>query len=352
MSEIQYKYAYIDDDRDNIISIDEITKENRNKYKYRCIGCDNELLPRAIGSTKKTPHFYHPQKFVNCSGETYLHKLTKRVIKEKFDKGPTFFVEYERTEKCDKNECKYRNPLCKRDNIPNRINLKNYYDTCTEEASINGFIADILLTNSKKPELKPTLIEVCVSHRCDEDKKSSNLRIIEILIREEQDVLCLQKNDVIRYNPRKVDFYSFKKEQLKSLQVKLQRYVFCPQQYINGYLTEIECSKAHLKLHNDSIVELNIINKKDSNRKCSIEEILQWMAKHKRLRRCNLCKYYYPSRIKGGDKKTCLFKEKNGIFFYPQMDDAERCENYQEECFYKLDDFDILELKSSIDNET
>ena len=117
-------------------------------------------------------------------------------------------------------------------------------------------------------------------------------------------------------------------------------------------MTEIECSKAHLKLHNDSIVELNIINKKDSNRKCSIEEILQWMAKHKRLRRCNLCKYYYPSRIKGGDKKTCLFKERNGIIFYPQMDDAERCDNYQEECFYKLDDFDILELKSSIDNET
>lgn len=346
MSEIQYKYAYIDDDRDKVISIDEITDENRKQYKYRCIGCGHELLPRAISSKFRTPHFYHKEQ-VNCSGETYLHKLTKRVIKEKFDKGPTFIVEYEITKVCSNNDCKYRNPRCIEEHIPYRINLKKYFDTCTEEAFVevnnDKYIADILLTHSEYPDRK-LLIEVCVKHPCEEDKISSHLKIIEIIIREEQDVFCLQKNDVIRSQPRKVDFHSFKKKQLIPFQVKIQRFVFSPQQYINGYLTEIDCSKAHIKLHNDSFVELNIINKKDRNRKCSIEEILQWMAIHKRLRRCNLCNYYYPSRIKGGDKKTCLLKEKNGIIYYPQMDDAERCENYQEDCFYKLDDFDIEEV--------
>ena len=355
MSEIKYKYAYIDDDRDKVISIDEITDENREQYKYRCIGCGHELSPKAISSKCKAPHFCHKKEQVNCSGETYLHKLTKRVIKEKFDKGPTFFVEYETTKVCSNNDCKYRNPRCIEGHIPYRINLKKYIDTCTEEAFVevknDRYIADILLTHSEYPDRK-LLIEVCVSHPCEKDKISSHRRIIEIKIREEEDVFCLQKNDVIRSQPRKVIFHSFVKEQVKPFQVKLQRYVFSPQQYINGYLTEIGCRKAHIKLHNDSFVELNIINKENCNRNCSIEEVLQWMAIYKGLRRCNLCNYYYPSRMKSENKKTCLFKEKNGIIYYPQMDDAERCENYQEVCLYNLKDFVFEEVKSSLDNNT
>ena len=64
MSEIKYKYAYIDDDRDKVISIDEITDENREQYKYRCIGCGHELSPKAISSKCKAPHFCHKKEQV------------------------------------------------------------------------------------------------------------------------------------------------------------------------------------------------------------------------------------------------------------------------------------------------
>ena len=68
MAEIKYQRAYIDNDPEKIISIKEVTKENRNQYKYYCIGCGKELLPRAIESKYKKPHFYH-KEIVECSGD-------------------------------------------------------------------------------------------------------------------------------------------------------------------------------------------------------------------------------------------------------------------------------------------
>lgn len=79
MAEIKYQYAY--DESKNLVSIKDITKENRNQNQYICIGCGNPLLPRAIGSKYRRPHFYH-KELVDCSGETYLHKLAKKLIKE------------------------------------------------------------------------------------------------------------------------------------------------------------------------------------------------------------------------------------------------------------------------------
>ena len=61
MSEVKYQFAYLDDDRNEIISINEITTANRKQFKYRCIGCGHELLPRAIGSKYKKPHFIEAQ---------------------------------------------------------------------------------------------------------------------------------------------------------------------------------------------------------------------------------------------------------------------------------------------------
>ena len=55
MAEIKYQYAY--DESKNLVSIKDITKENRNQHQYICIGCGNPLLPRAIGSKYRRPHF-------------------------------------------------------------------------------------------------------------------------------------------------------------------------------------------------------------------------------------------------------------------------------------------------------
>ena len=352
MSEIKYQHAFINNNRDRIISIDEITNQNRKQYKYYCIGCGNELLPRAIDSKYRTPHFYH-REVVNCSGETYLHKLTKHVLKQKFDNEATFFVKYNVTKECSNTNCKYRNPRCREERVPNKIDLKRDYDTCTEEATINGYIADLLLTNSKNPKIEPILIEVCVSHPCDKDKRNSGLQIIEIKIKEEQDIINLQREEILREHKfasnreSKIEFLSFKRDIIVPPHVKIQRYIYNPQQNPVGYLTEIDCTKANERLRTNSLLELNVIDTMPY-KQCKMREILQWMSAHKGLRRCNLCKFYYATEYE--DYPICRLSKKYGKPAYPNMDEAERCNSYRQQevgmDYYNPNDYIIEEVAS------
>jgi len=345
MSDIKYQYAFIGEDRDEIISIKDINNDNRRQYKFRCIGCGQELLPRAVDSKYKQPHFYH-KEIVNCSGETYLHKLAKHVIKNKFDTEPTFIVEYDVTEECNAVECKYRNYFCKRVFVPYRIDLKKYYDTCTEEAPVNGFVADLLLTDSKNPQREPVLIEVCVTHPCDEVKLNSGLRIIEIKIRDEKDISDLHNMKEIRELtawPKKdnyVKFISFQKEFSSKFHVNLQRYIYIPNRNLNGYLTEVDCQNADYKLRTDSFVELNVVNKRGI-RRCEIGDMLLWMSKYNGLKRCNLCKFYYAMYYE--QSAICRLSNKNMRPAHPSMDEAERCKYYQERVggLWNSNDFSI-----------
>lgn len=353
MPEIKYQHAIIEGCGSKIISINEVTTENRKQYKFCCIGCGHELLPRAIDSKYRKPHFYH-KEIVNCSGETYLHKLAKRTIKDMFEKDDTFFVEYMATEVCNNSECKYRNSWCRKERVPKRINLKAYYDTCQEEACINGFVADILLTNSRKPNVPPILIEICVSHPCEEDKRNSGLHIIEIKINKEQDIIDLRKekfwceDEYVRKRDQIIEFISFNNEIRCQKHIKLERYIYNPRQNLLGYLTKVDCCKAQYKLRTDSHVELNVINLKGYG--VYDQEIIWiiwlWMAKHKGLRRCNMCKFYYATQYE--DYPKCRLYKKYGKPEYPSMDEAEKCRSF---ClrdivpfFYNLEELFIEEV--------
>ena len=210
--------------------------------------------------------------------------------------------------------------------------MKKFYDTCTEETTINGFIADLLLTNSKNPETKPTLIEVCVSHSCDDDKRNSGLRIIEVKIKDEQDINILRnwglkEKYLHAYNREiNVEFINFKREITAPHHVKLQRYIYKPQQNPIGYLTAIDCKKANERLRTDSLIELNVVNTRD-NLPCDMLEVLSWMSKHKGLRRCKLCKFYYATMYE--DHPICRLSKKYGKPAHPSMDEAEKCKYYQ-----------------------
>ena len=59
MAEIKYQYAY--DENGKLVSIDDYTKETSKLHTYCCVGCGNPLLPRAIGSKFRRPHFYHKE---------------------------------------------------------------------------------------------------------------------------------------------------------------------------------------------------------------------------------------------------------------------------------------------------
>ena len=68
-----------------------------------------------------------------------------------------------------------------------KYDLKEYYDTCMEEQQMGDYRADLLLTNSTRKDRVPVSIEIYVTHRCVEAKRSSALKIIEIHIRSDND---------------------------------------------------------------------------------------------------------------------------------------------------------------------
>lgn len=57
MAEIKYQYAY--DESGSLINVNDLSKEVSKQHHYKCISCGSELLPRAIGSKYRKPHFYH-----------------------------------------------------------------------------------------------------------------------------------------------------------------------------------------------------------------------------------------------------------------------------------------------------
>ena len=64
----------------HIVQINEVTNENRAKHYY-CVGCGGEMS--AVLGDKRDHHFRH--KEAHCSWESYLHKLGKLRLKERFE---------------------------------------------------------------------------------------------------------------------------------------------------------------------------------------------------------------------------------------------------------------------------
>lgn len=171
-----------------IIHIDEVTKENRAEHYY-CVGCGGEM--RAVLGDKREHHFRHYE--AHCSWESYLHKLGKMRLKQRFDTQKEFVIKYYVEHHCDKSRnCKlehvYRDKKCNcREFIT--FDLKKLFDTCEEEVTYKGYRADLMLSSKEHPEREPIFLEISVKHDCEAEKLASGIRIIELKIAEEKDVL-------------------------------------------------------------------------------------------------------------------------------------------------------------------
>lgn len=344
MADIKYQYAY--NESGTLVSINDLTKETSKLHTFRCVGCGNPLLPRAIGSTARRAHFYH-REIVACSGETYVHKLAKKLLKERFDTSEEFLVSYSVTMECNNKDCRLRNIHCHKEYEKTTIDLKKYYNTCTEEVGIGGFIADLLLTNSKRPDIDPVLLEVCVTHACEDEKLASGMKIIELKVKKEQDVIEMVGREVFdelnctSKKEKDVQFFSFKREVEGPLSSDVIRYIFNPLLCENGYVTTIDCKKADYKLLLDSVCELNMVNTENYT-KPERWHALEWMSKNKNLRRCNLCKFYYATMYE--DSAICRLSKKYGKPMYPKMTDAESCRSYHHQDGMSMMDMEMKDL--------
>lgn len=196
MSSVKYHYAL--DEQDRLVCIDDVSIEDRQAHSYHCLNCGAGMIPRI---KVRSRHFAHRGDEDNCGNETYLHKLAKRLIKEKFDREGAFEVGYYREVKCsDQDTCPFAKPEECHEWKLDTFDLKQFYDTCIEEQSVDDYIADLLLTSSEKPNREPVLIEIQVSHKSTDQKLLSGLRIIEIRIKTEEDIKSLLSSPIVE-NP-------------------------------------------------------------------------------------------------------------------------------------------------------
>jgi len=157
---------------------------------FTCLGCGEPMV--AVHRTTGQSHFRHLNSNPDCNPQTYLHKLAKRKYKEWFDGGVPFKITYRSHDLCKHYDiCCYREPgeedKCYREGR-HTVDLHSLYDTCTEETGYKGFIGDLVLTNSRKPEQEPLFLEIAVTHKCDEAKIASGIPIIELDIQSEEDI--------------------------------------------------------------------------------------------------------------------------------------------------------------------
>jgi hypothetical protein len=277
MAEVLYKYAL--DENNNLVCINNYDKKQDTGHSYKCPNCEAIMIAKP-GNGGKAPHFAH-KNAMECNGETYLHKMAKLVLKNRWeDKTKDFTIKYKQDALCFKKDiCPlFEKELCKEETIMS-FNLKNAYDECIEEKEKDGFVADLLVT-SKKYRDKPIMIEIRVSHECTDKKKASNHKIIEIKINSIEDVISLEHDDIAESD--KISFIgSFEKKSKKSVHVN------------RGYLQHFKLFSRTGKVHFNECTCQNLPHKSANT-----------------LFECIISSYAYDMGIPVNIKKICLTKAK------------------------------------------
>lgn len=181
-------HRYAIDEQGKTIYIKDVTQEMRHN-KFYCKNCGGEMIP-VLGKVREN-HFRHKVVTPSCSYESYIHKIGKEKLKERFYTQETFLASYYIEYTCTKtNTCKFKDKLAnlkcnKREK--RTIDLKQLYNTCEEERSYKGFRADLMLSHSEHPKREPLFIEIAFTHDCTDVKLNSGIQIIEVKVKDDQD---------------------------------------------------------------------------------------------------------------------------------------------------------------------
>lgn len=201
---IKYQFAY--DLERNVVNINDLSKECKNKSdKFLCLSCENELV--TVLGEKRRKHFRHKViTEINCSPETYLHKLAKlkfyEVYQNCLEKKQPFIIKIIMDRVCDFYEKDFLQ-TCK---IPPRFfefDLTQEFKNIFLEKRVDSFIPDILLTSSEDKKL---FIEIAVTHKSEKEKIKSN-QVIEFLIGSEEDIQLIES--CLFEESEKISFFNF-----------------------------------------------------------------------------------------------------------------------------------------------
>lgn len=184
------KYRFAKNNSDEPVDVQSLDPGSIVRGPFTCYGCNQELIAH-LGA-QRAHHFQHKVNISTCARESYLHKLAKSVFTQEFISRTSartpFIMELHVPGTCTHFEdslhfsCSYSEVQ--------RHDLTRWFDNCTIEAGYKGFVADVLLSSSKREDV--LFVEFSVTHDCEPEKIASGIRILEIPIRDEDDVAALR----------------------------------------------------------------------------------------------------------------------------------------------------------------
>ena len=314
--QVIYRYAFGEDHQ--LVDVTQLTNKERH-HKYTCISCGKGLVP-ALGKIRKK-HFRHEVE-ADCDGETYLHRLAKEIIVRRFHSDKPFNVKIPTPVLCSQYKaCSLpKNEDFCRGYETGIYDLKKNYDQISVEEPIGGFVADLLLKDSRDKH-SPFLIEIWVTHECEEEKRQSGYPILEIKVENEFDIERIKKEDTFE---EEVYCSALKERESKQpLNKGLQCYSFYLYDNGNCFLDtrSIACSQIKKSLNRNALLECRLV---DSSMNYSYSDFFNYAASLGfKVKNCCLCKYYHE------DNEICGLYKKFNTPKNPDMRCAYGCDKYR-----------------------
>lgn len=328
-------YTYSLDADNNLVNIVDAKKGN----EYFCPSCGAQMILKQ--GAKRKWHFAHKNNVSNCSYETYLHKIAKRRIRECFEYSPNLIISFRSSVTCNVVDC----PLgalkpCSWRTLKS-FDLKKYYDCCREEVSINGYVADLFLTNEKHPN-DPILIEIYVTHKSTEEKLKSNLRIIEIHIKSEDDINQIistaeinESEDYNKWGIRigdRIGFYNFHADSYarpdKAHQLGKYGFWINPKGYYNFGIIKVNGELIKCLMPNPLDVENSIFRIESMDFFDTAWAFKKLLQSGLGIRYCTMCNFYRWNQCYG--KSICILYKSRGTKKFPPLSDALNCIHFEQ----------------------
>lgn len=355
----QIKYSYCVDENGKLVHISSITDATRHTRKLYCLQCGQEMVAN-LGKIKSW-YFSHKADTA-CDGESYLHKLAKWKIKEKFDTSTHFPITFVRDVPCSEVEhcpC-VDNFYCmtKGESVPSDLKLYNekvIYDTCQEEEMYEEFRPDLLLTHSSRPDRKPVFIEIYKSHKSDDSKLMSSHRIIEThKLESESDIEDIITNGFVE--GKNCELYNFKPKlpSIRSKKIPINRFILFKSGSVIVHKAldyNVYCDKINERFDSRSVIELNLkerhidvwgLSESEGTLNSYQKGLVYLLKKGYNIRNCILCKYYKLNDYYS--KYFCTLYKINGINIpCPAQSVAKECQRYElnpQLMIYSLEDLE------------
>lgn len=327
------RYAYALNESKKIVHISQVTKEMKEGgTHFFCISCGDEMIA-CLGEVNQ--HYFRHKNVAECNEETYLHKLGKKILKERFDNSKEFNILITQVETCTKEDCPLVDEANCKEYVKTKINFKEYYNICEEEKACDKYIADLLLySNIQKVE--PVMLEICVTHKCSQEKIDSGYRIIEITLNDEEDAIKLMDEELTD-SSENIHFYNFKKE--KSHNKLLHHDVYVELIHKNGSTYSIgrkegwSCSNIDIDVDDIDTPYDDVIMRVTTPDYCSNLDV--WLLRYAHdkgylIRNCKACKFHKYNNFQ--KEHICTLYKKYGTPHNPMEYEANKCRYFSYVC--------------------